>query len=414
MRTQRVRDVGKVSLLALRPETTPTLQVQHRGGWLTNVLRLFGLGGIRGLPAPWWETRMNRSRSAGVELGRTASREDRLPSQAGRIRASYPSTLLNANEFLLSDFAGRIHLVNQAANARLWSSQLAQIWLDIIRQLERAGDQYGAVARKLTRELLVLAPETAAAEEAYRNWMKDDGLRGSILDPAIVYLVVSCEKYKHRALPLYETIVSYLNPVFIVVGDEKIDEAVFSKQFLTVPVPDNYENLSKKVLEALVAVRREFGKVGILKIDDDAEFHAEPDRVKLRELVSSTDYMGWSNANLDRCWHIGKCEYLKDEPYSKRFRGPYAAGGLYYLGSNAVEFLVRDYTSFPGEFAGEILEDKVVGDVLRVHQITPSESQLSEIFGIYFPVDGFRDPPDLAPLAIDWQSVGVILDLNSA
>jgi hypothetical protein len=61
-----------------------------------------------------------------------------------------------------------------------------------------------------------------------------------------------------------------------VLGDEKIDEAVFSGQFLTVPTPDNYESLPKKFLEALVAVRREFGKVGTLKIDDDAQFHAEP------------------------------------------------------------------------------------------------------------------------------------------
>lgn len=43
---------------------------------------------------------------------------------------------LNANEFLLRDFEGKIHLVNQASNARLWSSQLAQIWRDIIKRLE--------------------------------------------------------------------------------------------------------------------------------------------------------------------------------------------------------------------------------------------------------------------------------------
>ena len=43
---------------------------------------------------------------------------------------------LNANEFLPRDFEGKIHLVNQASNARLWSSQLAQIWRDIIKRLE--------------------------------------------------------------------------------------------------------------------------------------------------------------------------------------------------------------------------------------------------------------------------------------
>jgi hypothetical protein len=347
--------------------------------------------------------------------------EERVPSPAGRNSDVVPSgaarTLLNAKEFLLNDFEGRIHLVNQASNARLWSSQLAPIWRDIIRQLESGGDHYGAVARKLTRELLVLAPDSTAAEEAYRNWMKDDGLRGSIPDPAIVYLIVSCEKYKQRALPLYDKIVSHLNPAFIVLGDEKIDEAVFSGQFLTVPAPDNYESLPRKVLEALVAVRRECGKVGILKIDDDAQFHAEPDRAKIRELVSCSDYVGvWGvgDPDMDRCWKVGRCEYLKDEPYSKRFRGSWAAGPLYYLGPNAVELLVRDYTSFPGEFAGEIFEDKVVGDILRAHGITLSEARLSEIFGIDLLVGGY--PPELAPLTIDWQGVAPMsrLDLNSA
>ncbi len=315
---------------------------------------------------------------------------------------------LNANEFLLSDFEGRIHLVNQASNARLRSWQLAPIWRNIIRGLESAGDQYDAAARKLTRELIVLAPEFAAAEEVYRNWMKDDGLRGPIPDPAIVYLVVSCEKYKQKALPLYGKIASLLNPVFIVLGDETIDEAVFSGQFLTVPAPDNYECLTKKVLEALVAVRREFGKVGTLKIDDDCQFHAEPDRAKIQELVSSVDYAGPSICALDvdRCWHVGKCEYLKEEPYRKRLRGFYADGPLYYVGPNAVEFLVRDYTFFPGEFAEEIFEDKVVGDILRAHQITLSEARLPEIFGISIPVDTLAGAPELAPLTIDWQGVG--------
>jgi hypothetical protein len=321
---------------------------------------------------------------------------------------------LSAVDFLLSDFEGRIHLVNQASNARLWSAQLAPIWRDIIRQLESAEDQYGAVARKLTRELLVLAPDSAAAEEAYRNWINDDGRRGSIPDPAIVYLVVSCGKYKQRALPLYDEVVSHLNPAFIVLGDEKIDEAVFSAQFLTVPAPDNYDSLPKKVLEALVAVRREFGKAGILRMDDDAQFRAEPDRSKIRELLSSTDYAGWSvgGPDMDRCWKVGRCEYLKDEPYSKRFRGPWAAGGLYYLGPKAVECLVRDYMFFPGEFVGEIFEDKAVGDALRAHQITPSEAPLPEIFGIDFPVGGFGHPPEVAPLQIDWQGVATMSRLD--
>jgi hypothetical protein len=349
---------------------------------------------------------MNRTGAAENELGRTVAVSGDYDAKCCTLGGPQQMPL-NVTKFLLNDFEGRIRLVNQASNARLWSSQLASIWSRIIGQLQSAGEQHGAVVRKLTRELLVLAPDSVNAEEAYRNWMKDGGVRSSIPDPAIVYLVVSCEKYKHRALPIYDKIISHLNPAFIVLGDEKIDEAAFGEQFLTVPAPDNFESLPKKSLEALVAVRREFGKVGILKMDDDVQLHAEPDHAKIRELVSSTDYMGWrvGGPDMDRCWKVGRCEYLKDEPYSKRFRGFWAAGPLYYLGPNAVEFLVRDYTSFPGEFAGEIFEDKVIGDILRVHQITPSEGPLSEIFGIKLPTNAFGRPPERAPLAIDWEGV---------
>jgi hypothetical protein len=311
---------------------------------------------------------------------------------------------MNAQEFLQTDFEGRIRLLARIYKVHLWSAQLAAIWGDIIRQLATVGDQHAPMARTLTRELIMLAPDSAAAAEAYRGWMKDEGLCGPIPDLAIIYLVVSCEKYKQKALPLHDRIISRLNPAFIVLGDEKISEAVFNGQFLTVPAPDNYESPPLKVLEALVAVRRAFGKVGVLKIDDDCHVHAEPDRAKIAALASSADYAGWAvdDPNMDRCWHVGKCEYLKDKPYKKRFHGSFAAGPLYYLGPKAVEFLVRDYVFFPGEFAGEIFEDKVVGDVLRARQVALHDVLLPDIFGIDIPVDGLAHPPELTPLTMMW------------
>jgi SAM-dependent methyltransferase len=312
--------------------------------------------------------------------------------------------LLNVEDFLRSNFEGRVHLVNQAYGASLWSSQLAPIWRDIILKLENADGRNHTIGR-LTRELLVLAPDSTAAEDAYRHWMRHDGLRGSIPDPPIVYLIISCEKYKQRALPLYDKIVPRLSPTFIVLGDETIGEAAFSERFLTVPAQDNYEGLPKKILESLLAVRREFGKVGVLKMDDDDDFFAEPDCTKIRELVASADYAGRrvGNPELDRRFHIGKSEYL-NEPYGKRYRGHWAKGALYYLGPKAVDILVRDYMSFPGEFVAEIWEDKMVGDFLNVHRVTLTDVSLPEIFGINYPADGWFNPPKLSePLTIDWQ-----------
>ena len=42
----------------------------------------------------------------------------------------------------------------------------------------------------------------------------------------------------------------------------------------------------------------------------------------------------------------GKRERFGDEPYRRRFRGSWAAGPLYYLGSQAVELLVRGCRSY--------------------------------------------------------------------
>ena len=46
----------------------------------------------------------------------------------------------------------------------------------------------------------------------------------------------------------------------------------------------------------------------------------------------------------DRCWHFGKCSSpVFNEPYEKSFVGALAARPLYYLGSRAIDLLVRNY-----------------------------------------------------------------------
>ena len=84
-----------------------------------------------------------------------------------------------------------------------------------------------------------------------------------------------------------------LNPAFIVLGGGDSEEGVFRDHFLTVPAPDNYESLTWKVLESLVAVRRRYGPVGVVKIDDDSLFETPPDHARIAELAGSADYAGW-------------------------------------------------------------------------------------------------------------------------
>jgi hypothetical protein len=318
---------------------------------------------------------------------------------------------LDLDAFLDADFESRIRLTNQAHGARLWSHQLASIWTEVLDDLSTRGKQGSRAGRRLMWELMALAPESEVAERAYHAWIGDNDRPASPAPPAIVYLIVSChkEQYKAKAIGHYEALSAHLQPIFILVGDESATDAVFDARFLTVPAPDNYEGLPWKVLEGLVAVRRKFGRVGVLKIDDDSSFIGPPQHDQIAELIAATQYAGAivGGSDFDRCWHVGKRERLGDEPYRRRFRGSWAAGPLYYLGPEAVELLVREYLFYPGEFDGEVFgfEDKVIGDVLRAHGVQLMGRDLSPVFGIAGPFNGsFGDqPPALAPLNITRQ-----------
>jgi hypothetical protein len=313
---------------------------------------------------------------------------------------------LDLKTFLAADFEGRIRLMNQVHGARLWSQQLASIWTEVLDGLAAKGGDIAV--RQLMWELMALAPDSEAAERAYHGWIGDNDRPVTAAPPAIVHLVVSChkEQNKAKAIALYRQLSRHFRPIFIVVGDEHAGEEAFDAPFLTVPAPDNYEGLTRKVLEGLVAVRRKYGQVGVLKIDDDTQLIATPQRDRIAELIATTQYAGTivGDSNFDRCWHVGKRERLGDGPYRRRFRGSWASGPLYYLGPRAVELLVRECLFYPGEFDGEDfgLEDKAIGDVLRTQGVQPISKNLSPIFGIAGPFSGsFGDhPPALGPLQI--------------
>jgi hypothetical protein len=315
---------------------------------------------------------------------------------------------LDLEVFLAADFEGRIRLTNQAHGVRLWSHQLALIWAEVLDDLAAKGKRDSPAGRRLMSELIALAPDSEAAERAYHAWIGDNDRSTAPAPPAIVYLIVSChkEQYKAKAIAHYRQLSVHLKPIFILVGDQSAADAVFDAPFLTVPAPDNYEGLTRKVLEGLVAVRRKFGRVAVLKIDDDTQLITPPRRDQIAELIATTQYAGAiaGDINFDRCWHVGKRERLGDEPYRRRFRGDWTAGPLYYLGPEAVELLVREYLFYPGEFDGEVFgfEDKAIGDVLRARGLQPTRRDLLPIFGIAGPFDGaFGDqPPALAPLKI--------------
>jgi hypothetical protein len=305
---------------------------------------------------------------------------------------------LDLNSFLAADFAGRIQLVNEARGERLWSVQLAEVWHEVLAHLTAVHAGSTPKYLRLWRELMQLAPDSEAGQQAYLAWLGDAARATGLAAPSVVYLVISCEKYKAKALKLHASFGAQLSPAFIVLGDARLDEAVFEGAFLRVPAADNYESLLSKVLEALAAIRRAFGPVAVVKIDDDTMFKTPPQYERIAALAAGADYAGMFDKlvgadTLDRCWHVGKCEYQRDEPYLRRFQASWASGPLYFLGARAVEVLVREHLLFRGTFAGEIFEDKAVGDFLRAQKIMPSEAPLCEIFGFELEPNQFVQAP---------------------
>ncbi len=153
----------------------------------------------------------------------------------------------------------------------------------------------------------------------------------------------------------------------------------------------------RAVEEAMRGYARWYG------IDDDARRSGEPDRAAIDELINSVDYAGLPAGDvvMDRCWHVGKCEQAGELPYTRRFRGSWANGPLYFLGPLAVESLVRDYLAFPAETLGTTgLEDKLVGDLLGARSILLTVRDLSPHFGIASHHEPMAPAP---PVVVDWR-----------
>jgi len=251
--------------------------------------------------------------------------------------------------FLAVDFDGRIRLVNETSGERLWSFQLAEVWADVLDYLKRSSAPMPSLQRQLMRELIALAPDTEMAETAWRTWIDDVDRAALPTPPSIVHLMLSCEKYKAKAILHYESLAAQFLPIYILLGDPTLSEAVFDGPFLKVPAADNYESLTWKILEGLIAVRRRFGRVGVLKLDDDTILSGPQKPDQIVECVTRSQYAGYlaGGPDLDRCWHAGKCEQVGDSPYRRRFRGLWVGGRLYYLGPDAVDCLVREALFFP-------------------------------------------------------------------
>jgi hypothetical protein len=320
-------------------------------------------------------------------------REDFHPSSHLLLDERYP----DVEEFLSKDFAGRIGLVRERYTAALGSAALAQVWAHFLDYLITKNAAPGILI-PLAREAIVLNPGSADVNRFYE-----------LLFPAretsprtIVHMITSCEPRIHKALRLRERLLARKHPTVIIVGRPGARVDTLEDGIMAVDAPDTYEALPRKVMEALVAVRRRFGIVPVLKIDDDCAVMGTPRHSEIMAIMAAHQFAGELAGGelFDRCWHFGKCSSPAfNEPYARAFLGFWPRGTLYYLSGRAVELLVRNYILYPGIITGEMFEDKMVSDLLRSHGIYPAHVDLGSIFALFAPNRARQSPtgPTLAP-----------------
>lgn len=127
--------------------------------------------------------------------------------------------------------------------------------------------------------------------------------------PAVLFLVISCKKYRSKQQLIRDTwakdVVRANFEYVFVEGDPTIEQATLIGDQLFVPVPDSYEYLPGKVLEAVRSSIRLFDPEYIFKIDDDCVCNVQ----KFLEFdYTSFDYIG-TDVSIGRLsyvdWHTG-------------------------------------------------------------------------------------------------------------
>jgi hypothetical protein len=297
-----------------------------------------------------------------------------------KMRADMPAMIDGiAPAFVGLPFAERVSLANGLMQGRFLSPQLAEIWRAMIEWMEKNGCPADDI-HVTARQLLQLWPEGPTADAALGRLLA--GPDGP--EARLVVMILSCRKYLFKAEPLQQKLKSQFSPTYIVVGDSTLKRAVFENDIIIVPAPDNYESLSLKVMEAIVAIRSRYRNPAIIKVDDDCEVVRPANLASLYRMVEGRDYVGHTvgSARFDRTWHIGKCENPSPPIYGLPFVRTWARGHLYFLGQRSVNALARRYLSYPGEFTSAFYEDKCVGDALARLGIELTPTPLSEPTGI--------------------------------
>lgn len=261
-----------------------------------------------------------------------------------------------------STLDARVALLCRTAGRRLASAECAALWLDVLQRL--SGRLEPLELRRLTRQFIALAPYHPMASLLYEATLR--GMPQPLPGDSVVAMVVSCEPYLAKAVALQRALEGAGQRAYVVTADPRRPGPTLDGARFVVEAADTYEALVDKVLLGIDAIVGRHGPVAIAKIDDDCTLAPDFDPGALTALAARVQYAGHpvGAQECDRCWHVGKTS--REVPvYGKRVHGAWAMGGAYLLGVDAVRAVHREHAFFPGEFAGEIYEDKAIGDFLR-------------------------------------------------
>jgi len=319
------------------------------------------------------------ARAGGLRIGReSAPAPTSPPPAAGNALADDSSWM--ARWCRTRSLEERLSMINQLSGKRLPSHLAAEVWLHL---QARVIDALSTDELELMwRQFVILAPEHKKACAAYDALMaRPDGKAQG--DAGLVFMITSCERYMAQAQRVLADLRAHGCEARIMVGDPSRSVAVDDGSIVRLPVPDSYEALLSKVLEGLTFLRRSHGPVSIAKVDDDMRLNRRFDPSHLAQVARTMEYVGHPLGDYapDRCWHLGKTS-VPTPIFTRRHRGRFAYGPLYLLGARAVEHLVREWVFYPGEFAGEIYEDRAVGDALRRAGIELRPMSFTDMGGI--------------------------------
>lgn len=232
-----------------------------------------------------------------------------------------------------------------------------------------------------------------------------------------IVVIYSCRKYlETRIKAIRESWLKDVKalgiPYLIVVGDG--DDGLHD-DILTLNVSDTYEDLPHKSLKLYQWIHSHTGAQFVIKVDDDCFLN-------VREYFHSLSYrkhhyygriLERTNVTMDRTWHQDKSHSIHASHSIDKSPTPsiYADGGSSYsLSRFAITKILEKTDTAEGQnlILSSYMEDKLIGDILALSNITPADEDLSiyirrRMFATAYPVGMWSNsfyPSNAVPIKV--------------